>query len=70
MVLAPSLDLTADELRPAYGLSMRAAGALLFVNDPSIDPAGHPTLRSCWLSGHALSEAVVVVEDAASIAIT
>jgi len=66
MVLAPSLDLTADEYAQLTAF-LEGGGRVLFVNDPSIDPAGTPNFAKLLAQAGMRFQSGVVVEDAASI---
>ncbi len=65
MVLAPSLDLTAEEFAQLTAF-LEGGGRMLFVNDPSIDPAGTPNFTKLLAQTGISFQSGVVVEGEAS----
>jgi len=65
MILAPSLDLTAEELAQLKAF-LNDGGRMLFVNDPSIDLTKTPNFSNLLSEAGLSFKSGVVVEDAAS----
>ncbi len=65
LILAPSIDLTAAELSELDAF-LSAGGRVLFINDPSIDPAKTPNFAKFLAEAGLSFKPGVVVEDASA----